>query len=432
MHLWDIDPTYPKERWALSWEQWESARRDAVEYVEGFHRRKDGTLFPIEAVGQHIWSAEGQSLHVGYVRNVSARKRAEAALRESEERLRLVALVYNIGIFDHNTIAETLYWSPELRANLGVSADEPASLERFLNTIHPDDRKQIEAIVSRALSPDGDGRLDTQYRVVLSDGSIRWLETRSQTFFEGEGTARRPVRTVGAMVDITPRISAQEALRESLHEKETLLREVHHRVKNNLQIIASLLHFQAKKIRDPADLAAFSEGRDRLRSMILVHEKLYQSPGLARIDFGNYLQSLAGELQRSHGARTGKRVDVQVIADEISLPIEAALPSGMIVCELLTNVFKYAFPGDTSGAARIELRTEGGRIALTVRDDGVGLPPDFNPEQSTSFGWQLIHNLSTQLGGTTTVTSKGGTSVTISFPQPPAAAESRVPAPRTP
>jgi len=420
LHLWDVDTTYPKEKWFDHWETWESAGRDSVEYVEGFHRRKDGTLFPIEAVGQHIWSAGGHSLHVGYVRNITERKRAEAALRESEERLRQVTQVYDIAVFDHNHETGAMYWSPELRKYLGLSADEPVVLSKFIEAIHPEDSQRVEAAVRRAYDPASDGRFDVQHRVLHRDGSVRWLESRSQTFFTGEGSARHAVRTVGAMVDVTARVAAEEALRDSLREKETLLREVHHRVKNNLQIIASLLHFQAKKIKNPEDLAAFFEGRDRLRSMILVHEKLYQSRGLARIDFGNYLQSLSAELQRSHGARTGKRVDVRVTADELALPIEAALPCGMIVCELLTNVFKYAFPGEGNGTADIQLEARDGRVRLTVSDDGVGLPPDFDPEHSASFGWQLIHNLSAQLGGTMSVASEGGTRVMISFPQPPA------------
>ena len=150
--------------------------------------------------------------------------------------------------------------------------------------------------------------------------------------------------------------------------------------------------------------------------MVLVHDKLYQSRGLARIEFGNYLQSLAGELQSSYSTRSGKRIDVRVTADEITLPIESALPSGMIVSELLTNVFKYAFPGDRNGSAHIRLEAGNGQVRITVSDDGVGLPPDFDPAHSSSFGWQLIHNLVGQLGGKVEVASDGGTRVSISFP----------------
>jgi PAS domain S-box-containing protein len=414
--LWELETTYPKEKWPAQWERWESVQRDSVEFVEGTHRRKDGVLIPVEIKGQHIWFPEGRSLHVGYVRNITERKSAALAVRTSEERLRQVALVYDIGVFDYDHVSGAEYWSPELRKHVGLSPSEDANHNRFQAAVHPDDRKAITAAAAAAFDPGGDGHFEIQHRMVASDGSIRWMESRSQTFFEGEGSARHPVRTVGATIDITTRVAAQEALKESLREKETLLREVHHRVKNNLQIIASLLHFQAKKIKNPEDLAAFSEGRDRLRAMILVHEKLYQSRGLTRIDFGNYLRSLAGELQRSYGARSGRRIDVKISADEIELPIEVALPCGMIVSELLTNIFKYAFPGELKGGANLRLATRDGQVDLTVSDDGVGLPPGFDIQHSGSFGWQLIRNLTAQLGGTVRVLSQHGTTVSISFP----------------
>jgi PAS domain S-box-containing protein len=416
LHLWDIDTNYPREKWLKQWESWENAGRDSVEYVAGMHRRKDGTLIPIETTGQHIWSPGGRSLHVWYVRNIAERKRAEQALRISEERLRQVTLVYDIGVFDFDHLTGTQYWSPELHRHVGLGPGVPGDRFRFIAAVHPEDRERLAAATRRAFDPSGDGHFELQHRILTAQGDVRWLESRSQTFFAGEGSDRHPVRTVGAMVDITSRIAAEEALKESLREKEILLREVHHRVKNNLQIIASLLHFQAKKSKDPEELAAFFEARDRLRSMILVHEKLYQSQGLTRIDFGNYLQSLAAELQRSHGARSARRVQLHVSAEEFTLPIESALPCGMIVCELLTNVFKYAFPGNRSGCAQIRLTTTDSQVRLIVSDDGVGLPPGFDPQQSTSFGWQLIQNLTAQLGGSLHVASLNGTTVSICFP----------------
>jgi PAS domain S-box-containing protein len=416
LRLWEVDVVYQRERWEANWEMWETAGGESVERIESWHRRKDGSLVPIEAVGQHIWAPNGKSLHVGYVRDITERKQAERAVRHSEDRLRQVAHVYDIGVFDHNHLTNQIYWSPELREYWGAGSDGPVCASTLVDSVHPDDRSRIDAAIQRAQDPAGDGRYNVQHRITHPDGSVRWIDTRSQTFFEGLGPARHPVRTVGALVDVTARIAAEEALRESLREKETLLREVHHRVKNNLQIIASLLHFQAKKIRDPADLAAFSEGRDRLRSMILVHEKLYQSRGLTRIDFGSYLRSLVWELQRSQVERAGRRIEVRVEVAPLELPIESALPCGMIACELLTNVFKYAYPEGRRGDAVLRIVVDCDRVNLTVSDSGTGLPAEFDPERSTTFGWQLIHNLTTQLGGTLAVSREAGTHVTVSFP----------------
>lgn len=414
-HLWDIDPGMDagqqKSFWAMM-------KARGIARFETTHRRSDGTTVPVE-ITANFFSFKGEEFTFVFISDITERKKAERTLRESEERLRQAVLTYDIGIFEHDHVTDSVYCSPELRKYLGLEEDNTVNIPIpvFKDYVHPDDRERTYAAVARAHDPRGDGRYTNQYRVIRSDGSIRWFETRAQTFFEGEGASRRAVRTVGAIADITERHLMNHALKRSLHEKDTLLREVHHRVKNNLQIIASLLHFQAKKVRDPADLAAFVDGRNRLRSMILVHEKLYQSADLSHIEFGGYLQSLVRDLQRSYSSMT-RHVDVRVCADNLALPIEAALPCGMILCELLTNVFKYAFPNARTGHAEVTLKAADGRAQLTVSDDGVGLPAGFSPEHATSFGWQLIRNLTTQLGGTATVGRGAGTHVTIDFPTP--------------
>jgi PAS domain S-box-containing protein len=415
LKLWDLDEAFPKEKWNMFWEKWEHASDDSIARTLSSHRRKDGTTFPIEALGQHIRTPAGRSLHVGYVRDITDRKRAEQALRESEERLRQVALVYNIGVFEHDHVSGFTYWSPELRECLGLLPTELAGPANFRQIIHPEDRESVEAAIQRAVDPAGDGRHSMQHRVVSRDGCVKWLDTRSKTFFAGEPGARYARRTIGAMVDITARMEAQEALRVSVREKETLLREVHHRVKNNLQIISSVLHFQAKKVKNPDDLVVFNEGRNRLRAMILVHERLYKSPGLARIDFGTYIQALVNDLQRSYAAAVGGRISVHVDAAPIALPIESALPCGMIVCELLTNSIKYAFPDKRRGEISVALATAEERVTLKVSDDGIGLPEDFDPARATTFGWQLIRNLAAQLGAELTATGGPGAQVALHF-----------------
>jgi PAS domain S-box-containing protein len=415
LKLWDLDDIFPEEQWPTFWKKWQNASEDVIWRTLSFQRRKDGTTFPIEAMAQHIHTSGGRSLLVAYVRDITERKKAEQALRESEERLRQVALVYNIGVFDHDHLTETTYWSPELRECLEVLPTETAGPVTFRRIIHPEDLEVVEAAMQHALDPAGDGRYTMQHRIVSRDGSIKWLDTRSKTFFGGESGARHPTRTVGAVVEITDRMRAQEVLRESVREKETLLREVHHRVKNNLQIISSLLHFQAKKVRDPEDLVVFNEGRNRLRAMILVHERLYKSAGLAQIEFGSYLQALVKDLWHSYAAALGGRIGVHVDADSIKLPIEAALPCGMIVCELLTNSIKYAFPAESSGGIHVALTASGERITLTVSDDGIGLPADFDPAHEKTFGWRLIRSLAAQLGASLTTTQGPGAEVVLQF-----------------
>ncbi|HYL92705.1 MAG TPA: histidine kinase dimerization/phosphoacceptor domain -containing protein, partial [Alphaproteobacteria bacterium] len=272
----------------------------------------------------------------------------------------------------------------------------------------------ITAAVRRAHNPDGDGLFEVEHRLLHPEGE-RWVSTRAQTLFEGHGSARRPARTVGASLDITERKLAERQIAASLREKDTLLREIHHRVKNNLQIISSLLHFQAKKLADAGPREVFQEGRDRLQSMILVHDKLYRSQDLSAIDFGDYVRSLTQELARSNQSRS-RNIDLKVEGENLALPIEAALPCGMILSELLTNVFKYAYPDGRPGDARVQFETVNGQVIVSVKDHGVGMS-QYGAALVQGFGMQLVHNLAEQLGGSIRVESGCGTTVTLQFPE---------------
>ena len=196
---------------------------------------------------------------------------------------------------------------------------------------------------------------------------------------------------------------------EALHEKEILLKEIHHRVKNNLQIISSLLNLQAGKVTDPHTIQALRESQARVRSMALIHEKLYQSDSLASIDFGGYVKSLATDLFRSYQrGLSGVQLKIEVV--EVALELDQAVPCGLILNELMTNALKYAFPDGRNGTLRVELRARPGHVlSLRVADDGVGMPPEFNLATSKSLGLQLVHSLVAQLDGRLDMENTNGT-----------------------
>jgi two-component sensor histidine kinase len=192
-----------------------------------------------------------------------------------------------------------------------------------------------------------------------------------------------------------------------------LLKEIHHRVKNNLQIISSLLNLQSDNI-DLADPArTFRESQDRIRSMALIHEKLYRSGDVARIDFREYVESLTSGLYRSYFPGPGVRIFADV--ENVSLDIDLAVSCGLIINELVSNALKYAFPDGRAGKIHVSLAGDGDSYTLTVSDDGVGLPPGLDFRDTPSLGLQLVNTLVGQLEGTIELDSAEGTRFKITF-----------------
>ncbi len=224
------------------------------------------------------------------------------------------------------------------------------------------------------------------------------------------------------MRDVTERKRAEELIRASLKEKEILLKEIHHRVKNNMQIIISLLNLQTGSIKDKELLKIFSDSTNRIRAMALVHEKLYQSDDMAKIDFASYITTIAEDLHSNYTIG-GNRPQLLIEADNIPLGIDQAIPCGLIVNELITNSLKYAFPeGIETGEIRVSLRHSGDNEAtIIVRDNGIGLPGGIDAEKSSSLGLQLVKVLIDQVHGNYFIERNGGTvwSITIPITNPP-------------
>ena len=228
------------------------------------------------------------------------------------------------------------------------------------------------------------------------DGTVFPVELWTSVVHNDEGD---PVAMVGVAREITGRKRTEENLRTSLREKEVLLKEIHHRVKNNLQVISSLLSLQTGYLEDPKMVRIIQESQNRVRSMALVHEKLYQSHNVAEIDFGDYIRDLIGQLVKSYGTQDS-RVQTVVRADPVALGVDRAIPCGIIANELVTNAMKYAFPEERTGTIDVELKSlSPGVIRLKVKDDGVGLPPGFDLREAKSLGLTLVQMLAEQVQG---------------------------------
>jgi len=218
--------------------------------------------------------------------------------------------------------------------------------------------------------------------------------------------------------DITERITADKQIQHSLKEKEILLREVHHRVKNNLQTISSLLDLQAESIKDSAALEAFRSSQSRIRSMALIHERLYKSENLSRIKAQEYIKNLIDYLEATYDSQAGN-IKLKTNVQNILLNLDTAIPCGLIINELVSNSMKYAFPGEQAGTIEVSLLVSStDSISLSVKDDGIGIPADITVENSPSLGLQLVYLLAKQINGTLITERKNGTKVELIFPKP--------------
>lgn len=220
--------------------------------------------------------------------------------------------------------------------------------------------------------------------------------------------------------DVTRLTQTENSLRESLKEKVALLKEVHHRVKNNLQIVASLLTLQARRSKNPLVADVLLDTRNRVKSMALLHETLYSSGNLAHINFAIYLKDLCGQIQVSFGP-VADRVRLEYAVEPIGLPLEQAVPCGLIVSELVSNALKHGFPGKRTGRILVEFDlSEEKNLVLSVRDNGTGLPTDFDPTETVTLGMQLVSRLSRQLGGALEIHAAGktGAAFRVVFPAP--------------
>lgn len=215
--------------------------------------------------------------------------------------------------------------------------------------------------------------------------------------------------------DITESKEAAEKIQAALVEKDVLLKEIHHRVKNNLQIISSLLNMQARKITDEKSRAIFLDSQNRVKSMALIHESLYQSTDLSQIDFDDYLRKLASHILRSYNLEAD-RIQLTFSGANLSMSVDAAVPCGLIINELISNSLKYAFPEQRKGEIRIALRLTPQGYSLTCADNGVGLPPDFDITQTTSLGLKIVRTLTDQLNGELRIHTTNGTTFEILFP----------------
>jgi PAS domain S-box-containing protein len=368
-------------------------------------RRKDGSEFPVEISLSPLPTDKG-TLVISIIRDTTQRRQAEAKFRGLlESAPDAIVVVDRRGrIVIINSQTEHLF---------GYSRDELMGQhievlvpERFkeLHVAHRDgyfDSPKTRPMGFAASSLSGRRRDGTEFPVEISLSPM----------YTEEG-----LLVTAAIRDISERKLVETKLRSSLQEKEVLLKEIHHRVKNNLQIVSSMLNLQIDQISDPRALELFKESQARVRSIALFHEKLYQSKDLARIDIAEYLTGLATDLFAAYGINP-EEIVLDVDAEDVPLGVDAAISCGLIVNELVTNALKHAFPDRHRGEVRVLLRREGRDVSLGVADNGVGFPGNIDFRNPNTLGLKLVCILTEQVRGTIELDRREGTRFRVRFPQ---------------
>lgn len=345
------------------------------------------------------------------VKEHSKRKMAEEALRNSHRQLLEAQKIGHIGSWEMDIESNKMSCSAEFYNIMNL---DPSKFDNgyhaMIEVIHPDDRLMVEKSINDAIKEHKS--FSNDYRLVRSDGSIRVLSSKGQVITDHEGNA---LRIVGTEQDITEQKVAEEKIRSSLKEKEMLLAEIHHRVKNNLQVISSLLRLQSRFIKDKESIEIFKETQNRVRSIAILHEKLYQSEDLAKIKLDEYVKLLAEDLLYFYELEN-TNIDMNIDVEEVFLNIETAIPCGLIIDELVSNSLKYAFQGNNNGKITIDLHSNpANRFTLIVSDNGSGMPDDVDPDNAETFGMQLIKYLTNQLKGELVLDRTNGTRFKFEF-----------------
>lgn len=403
---------HPEDQGKLRHSIDESARSLSLWELEYRICPPDGTVRWLGGNALPQREPDGSVLWHGYLQDVTDRKAAADALQHERQRLADIIEATNVGTWEWNVQTGEIVLNERWAGMLGYTLEElsPTSIETWEKLIHPDDLKASNEILQQCFR-EKSGRYEVEVRLRHKEGRWIWvLDTGRVITWTEEG---RPLIMSGTHLDITARKEAELMLRESLQEKEALLKEVHHRVKNNLQVITSLLRMETAKSHDPSTQVALKDMQGRIRSMALLHETLYRSGSLARVNLADYLSQLAAQLFRLQNPSPGL-VKLLLELTPVEVEMDQAIPCGLLANELLTNSLKHGFPGGRGGEVRLHLeRRDAGAVVLVVSDTGIGLPADFDIGKAQSLGLRIVTDLAKQLQGTLEVSA--GPCFTVTF-----------------
>jgi PAS domain S-box-containing protein len=380
------------------------------------HLTKDGKRIPVE-VNNHLINYNGREICLAISRDITERKKAEDALKLSRIRLSNSMDLAHLANWELDPYKQMFIFNDKFYSMLGTTAEIEGSyhmsIEYYIKEyVHPEDAQFIAEGMKKSLAI-GEPTFgkDFENRIIRRDGATRYLAIHMRVI---PATESRITHVYGAVQDITEQKMVEEKLKESLEEKEMLLKEIHHRVKNNLMVISSLLNLQSQYIKDKEAQGIFKESQNRAKSMALIHERLYRSTDLKRIDFGDYIRTLTNDLFHTYVTDPSK-VRLNMNVENLMVDINTTVPLGLIVNELLTNSMKHGFIDGREGEIHIDFYKENKTFVLIVGDTGVGFPKYLDFQNTSTLGLQLVNNLTNQLDGNIELNRDNGTEFKITF-----------------
>lgn len=388
------------------------AQGDHVRNVETVQRKKRGHRIDVSLTMSPLKDAEGDVVGASWIaRDVTRRKRIEAALRESEARFHMMADTAPVMVWMAGPDTKCTFVNKRWLEFTGRTLEQELG-DAWVTGVHPNDLQRC--LETSTTSFKTEQPFTMEYRLRRADGEYRWVIDTGVPLFDHAG---RFTGYIGTCMDLTERKEMEDQLRKTVKEKESLLREVHHRVKNNLQVISSLLNLQSASIKDPQVAQLFRECQARITSIALLHETLHRSNDLSCIRMADYIRTLTGHVFRSYGVDP-KAIALNLLVEDIEFDIDTGMTCGLIIEELVSNCLKHAFVDGRSGCIQIDLKAQAdGTYLLEVGDDGVGIPKDGVLNNPDSLGLDLVTLLAEKLEGAVELQSGHGTDWRIQFHQ---------------
>ena len=392
-----------------------ACQKNQIYEQEWTYLSKAGKHFPVRQTITDIRDGDGHLTgFLSIASDIREIKAAEQALNEAADLNDKIIHEVPIGLSIYINTGQCIVANDAVAKMVGATQEQV--LAQNFYQIPSWEKSGLLHVAKKTLA---EGKRNTcEFDIITSFGKYAFFKAVFVPF-----TLREERHLLLMLDDITERKHSEKQQKASLAEKEALLKEIHHRVKNNMQIAASLMFLQAQSVENPEVLQALQDSQERIKSMGLVHELLYRSGNFSKVLFSEYIGELVQSLQGSYISNVQQNISLRVEADGIALPVDAAVPCGLITNELITNSFKYAFPNTNTGEIFVRFVREENLYKLTVTDNGIGLPADYDWQAPKSLGLNLVRTLAGQLDGEVRFENDNGLKTSLVFNAPDAQTE---------